>query len=255
MASLIRGCDAADINGVVRNAARIKAAGLDFVMTYLKWTTRDHIVALHGAGLAIGLIFERDTMTTLTGSGSADGATARSQAAALGAPPDTPIFVAVDTGVGKVTDLDRDGRADIDEVGRYMLDFGASAIYADGDVLAALGPPHRWLAGAMGWPGSRDYYAAGAGPWTIVQGTPMRGGHQLGLDWFDLGFEYDPDLARDLDWAWRPPVTAAAPAMSPIQRLLAAPNFPAAVRDFQASHGLVPVDGIIGPKTLRALVG
>jgi hypothetical protein len=210
--TLARGLDAADIDGMVRNAARIKAAGLDFVLTYLKWTKPAHVAALHKAGLAVGLIFERDTMTTLTGSGADDGALARKQAQALGAPDDIPIFAAVDIGIGKATDLDRDGRPDADEVTQYFTDFKTGAGYVDGDLARSLDLAHVWLAGAMGWPGSRDYYANG--PWHIVQGVPTRGGsHQLGFDWPSLGFEYDPDVARTLDWAWQP---AVAPVLVPV---------------------------------------
>lgn len=249
---LFRGLDAADIDGMVRNAARVKREGFAFVLTYLKWTKPAHVKALHDAGLAIGLIFERDTKTTLSGSGKADGDLARRQRVALGAPDSVPIFAAVDIGIGVATDLDRDGRPDVGEVRDYFAAFNTDAGYVDGDVAQALSLKHTWLAGAMGWPGSREYYGNGA--WDVVQGTPMRGGRQLGVDWPDVGLEYDPDLARNLDWAWMPNAVAA-PAIEPSPPGIV--GIPPAIEAQRALKvaGLYTgkLDGQWGPQSQRAL--
>lgn len=259
MTDLYRGLDAADIDGMVRNAARIKAAGLSFTLVYLKYAKPEHISALHGAGLAVGLIFEAGTQNALGGAaqGSVDGVKARAQASALDVPADVPIFATVDTGVGANA-----------AVVEYLAAFRAEAVYADGAVLRSAQPRHRWLAGAMGWPGSRDYYASGL--WTICQGTPMRGGHQLGLDWPDLGVEYDPDVARNLDWAWMPgsgakiiaglkeAVEMAKAGQSDSLRAPDPTNTRAAIKTLQnllnaGGYECGPADGIAGPRTRAAL--
>jgi len=241
--ALIRGCDAADIDGMVRNVSRIKAAGLDFVMTYLKYTKAEHITALHNAGLAVGLIFEAGTQNALQGApqGTADRNRAGMQADAIGAPVGTPIFFTVDTDVANAA-----------SVKPYADAFGSSAGYADGNVLAGLNLRYPWLAGAMGWSGSRDYFTNGL--WAICQGTPMRGGHQLGMDWPDLGFEYDPDIARNLDWAWMPAgQPQPSPSPTPVTAIPTAREMQTALVAAGFDVGPSGIDGIWGDNSSDAL--
>jgi hypothetical protein len=68
-----------------------------------------------------------------------------------------------------------------------------------------------WVPGAMGWEGSRSFVAVTPPKWDIIQGPPMAHGGTwppAGLvpgvepmEWPDIGVEYDPNIARSLDWA------------------------------------------------------
>lgn len=204
-------------------AADIKAAGLTFVMRYLKNLSSAEVEALHGAGLSVGLIFETTGDRALGGAdaGAEDGAEALRQARALGAPSSVAIYATVDGDVAE---------EQLDAVGAYFVAFdgclwaspteGADPVclyriggYADGTAISGLrdeGLPLCWLAGAMGWDGSRVFLATGKPD--LVQGpTLTAGGHwspvpEQPLAWPDLGFAYDPDVALSDDiGAWNPP--------------------------------------------------
>lgn len=216
MSGLKRGLDAATV--LSPYAGKIAAAGFDAVGRYLKSLTKAEVAALHGYGLGVWLIFETTATRALSGAtgGNIDGRMAVSQARALGAPPGTAIYATVDTDVVEGGDEDRDGLADSEEVADYFVTFLANVRaaqyrlggYADGVVLkensASIELP--WLAGAMGWGGSRDFLASGT--WAMRQGPQINAGHTAtwaGVHWPSLPFAYDPNLiARDDVGLWVP---------------------------------------------------
>ena len=196
-------------------AAAIKTAfaalGCDrpFTCRYLKNLSSAEVSALHAAGISIVAIFEAGAENALGGAdqGEADGIRALRQASALGLPGDRPIYATVDTDAGSAT---------LDTIADYFTAFAAAiaphpvGAYGSGAVLTALRDINirlLWLAGAMGWSGSREFDAAGDP--TMVQGPTLdHGGRWSAIDWPDLGFEYDPDIAYAEDFgAWSPATT------------------------------------------------
>lgn len=211
----LRGLDADQ--SLARQAHAIKAGGIDFVMRYLKNLTTDELEVLHAAGLAVGFIWESTATRALEGAdaGTEDGTRALSMMRALGAPSSCVVYATVDNDVGA------DDDTDLTAIGEYFDAFDAvlwpdasqPALYriggyADGTVLSKMrsyGMPKCWLAGAMGWDGSREF-EANEHP-DLVQGpTLAHGGNWHGMEWPDLGFAYDPNLALVADfggWASR----------------------------------------------------
>jgi len=268
-----RGLDAATI--LTPYAKTIAERGFAAAGRYLKSLTSEEIAALHEAGVAVWLIFETTATRALDGTaaGQVDGAKARSHAEALAAPAGTAIYATVDVDVSASSDADRDQVRDLAEVAGYFDAFSAGlgpyrmGGYADGAVLkednAHLVFP--WLAGAMGWSGSRDYEPGGA--WAIKQGPEIPAQTAkawAGIDWPALPFPYDPNvIAADDFGAWRP-----VAAMSPeaITAPIAAPAPPILRRgDIKTDVGVLQkqlsslgyyqgrVDNDFGPKTERAV--
>lgn len=194
-------------------APAIKAKGLQFVCRYLKNLGKQEAQAISKAGLRIVMIFEVRATNSLAGerAGAQDGMTALRQAQALGAPSTAAIYTTVDTDVTA---------ADVSAIEDYFaafddVIFGHYRIggYADGTALSELrnhGLPYCWLAGAMGWDGSRQFFDTGHP--TLVQGPTIskgKGGNWAPhgiktampvITWPDLGFNYDPDVAMSDDY-------------------------------------------------------
>lgn len=177
--------------------SKIKAAEISFVMRYLKNLSKAEAQALSDADLLIGAIFETTATRAFggTANGSVDGKTAFLQAQALGMPKGSAIFATVDEDVTP---------ENMDAVINYFAAFDAAIWptysiggYACGNALTQLrlhGLVDPWLAGAMGWSGSKTYT-----DWVIKQGPELRHGGKWGLlDWPDLGFPYDPNVATTL---------------------------------------------------------
>jgi len=246
-----------------------------FAMRYLKYTDTDEIAGLLGAGIAVGLIWEKGTQDALGGpeAGYDNAQDAILKANALGAPVGAGIFVAVDMDTAGLQ------QADFNEVCGYCDAFvGAvteagytGGIYACGDVQWATVECVSWLAGAMGWSGSHAYDDEDM--WVIKQGLPLYSGSWCGVSWPNIGIEYDPNLATNIDWAWQPdqPIVQGPPTLrrgdqgedvARLQNDLAVPwliadgDFGAAteyvVKGFQQTKRLTP-DGIVGPQTWAAL--
>jgi hypothetical protein len=198
-------------------AEKIKAAGFSYVGRYLKNVTAPEIAALHAAGLGVWAIFETTTSRSLMGAavGGQDGVAARQQAQAHGFPPGSVIYATTDTDATPIQ---------LPVVGAYYAAFlracapyGCGA-YASGNVLTYLTKTVNpaivpWLAGAMGWGGSRSY--AATGDWVMMQGPDLggRAGTFASVPFPSLGFDYDPDLIAHPEriGAWMP---QAAPASS-----------------------------------------
>ena len=192
MTDLIRGLDAdEDLTPYVR---RLMAANIQFVGRYLKNLTLTEALALSAAGIRIVAIYETTGRRALLGAaaGGLDGTSAALLMRAVGAPPGAGVQFTVDVDVNTVQ---------VETVVNYFnaakatmgVDYVAG-LYGSGLVLEACKPSLPWLAGAMGWQGSRDFDAAGT--WVLKQGpTLTHGGTWAGIDWPDLGFAYDPDVA------------------------------------------------------------
>jgi peptidoglycan hydrolase-like protein with peptidoglycan-binding domain len=272
MADYYRGLDSA---ATITNPAAL-APFFQFALRYLKYTTTHEIGALLNAGIAVGLIWEHGTQDALGGAqaGSSNAQDAIAQARALGAPAGAGILVAVDMDTAGLS------QPQFDDVCAYcdafvfaVVEAGfTGGIYACGAVLAATADCVPWLAGAMGWAGSHG--CDDANDWVIKQGLPTYGGNSWeGITWPDIGIQYDPDVATDIDWAWLPsqPIVLPPPTLRPgdqgedVARLQNDLNVPWLIADgdfgpateyvvkgFQQTHRLTP-DGIVGPQTWACL--
>lgn len=183
------------------HAGTMKAAGLSFAMRYLKNLSVAEVTALHGAGLKIGAVFETaaDRAFGGTQNGMEDGARALQQMRQFTDLRTAAIFPAVDGDVPPgMMDAVVDYFAAFDSKVFGSYDIGG---YAGGSALEDLlahGLSYPWLAGAMGWAGSRDFDTANR--WVIKQGPTLHaGGEWDGMVWPNLGFAYDPDVATKLD--------------------------------------------------------
>lgn len=187
--------------------ARVAAGNFQFVMRYLKNVTETEVTNIRKAGLKIGMIWETTATRALQGQGAGkyDSWTAVAAMQRFGAPPQATIFATVDKDVNT--------EAQINAVEDYFVAFDAGISkwfqiggYANGTALTRLkedGLLLTWLAGAMGWSGSRDF--AKTGNPSLIQGPTLgvNGGHWHAIDWPGLGFQYDPDLAFVEDFgAW-----------------------------------------------------
>jgi hypothetical protein len=218
-------------------AGKIKAAGFSYVGRYLKNVQAAEIAALHAAGLGVWAIFETTTSRSLQGAsaGAQDGVAARQQAQAHGFPAESVIYATTDMDATPVQ---------IPVVGAYYAAFAANCLpygcgaYASGNVLTYLAKNVStviipWLAGAMGWGGSRTYDATGA--WAMKQG-PDLGAHTgtfAGVPFPALGFDYDPNVIAHPEriGAWMPQAAASSvttpPAKaSPVPSATSAPVTP-----------------------------
>ncbi len=185
-------------------AQDIADAGIGTVLRYLKNLTGEEVGALHDAGLKVGLIYETTAKRALLGAaaGIEDGVLALQQAQALGAPPNAAIYATVDDDAGTGSE----GPSQLSAIGAYGVAFGGClpgkarfGLYGSGLVQETVrGVELRWLAGAMGWQGSRAFLAAGRP--ALVQGPTLDAGGLWAppgfskIHWADLGFSYDPDV-------------------------------------------------------------
>jgi hypothetical protein len=231
---------------------RAKAHGYSFVARYYGSPGSSKLLLpaearrITDAGLRIFSVFERTSGRPLEGAaaGQADATLAMVQARAAGQPEGSTICFAVDQ--------DIDMSANGDALYAYF-DAARSALggryrvggYGGGDVLGYLLNENlisvAWLAGAMGWRGSRAFDASRK--WHLKQGATVSGG--------DLGIDYDPNVAVDLDTigAWSldvVPVQSPAPvppaAVTPIET----------IKRIQEALGVVS-DGAWGRRSRAAL--
>jgi hypothetical protein len=113
-------------------------------------------------------------------------------------------------------------------VGAYYAAFAAACApygcgaYASGNILTYLaqnGHPEivPWLAGAMGWGGSRAYDTTGA--WAMKQGPDLNShsGTFGGVPFLALGFDYDPNIIAHPEriGAWMPQAAASSVTTPP----------------------------------------
>lgn len=194
--------------------AKAKAHGYSFVARYYgspgsaKLLLPDEARRITDAGLRIFSVFERTSGRPLEGAaaGAADAMLAVAQATRVGQPHGSTICFAVDTDVDMSVSSNRQAvAAYFDATKSAVINPYQVGGYGGGDVLGYLLNENlisvAWLAGAMGWHGSRAFDASLK--WHLKQGATVKGG--------DLGIEYDPNVAVDLDkiGAW---TLAAAPA-------------------------------------------
>jgi hypothetical protein len=232
--------------------------GYSFVARYYgspgssKLLLPDEARRITDAGLRIFSVFERTSGRPLEGgpAGQADATLAKTQAHAAGQTQGSVICFAVDQDIDVSKPAIQSalyGYFDAVKTslaGKYFV-----AGYGGGDVLDYLLTHDlitvAWLAGAMGWRGSRAFDAAKR--WHLKQGATVNGG--------DLGIEYDPNVAVDLDTigAWW--LLDAGPVKPPAPPPVDVEN---AIRSLQAVllaaglyHGTV--DGDPGPLTIAAL--
>lgn len=251
-------------------ASSLSENSFDFALRYLKNLSTTEIDKLRDNNVALGLIFEQGAGNAFGGAiqGTQDGNTARVQAESFGVPGTVVIFATVDADVDP---------SQLDTISEYLDAFTSAVapyrpgIYACGAVLDyTKGKAVPWLAGAMGWCGSHE--CDDQQGWVIKQGPTFSGGSWAGENWPDIGFEYDPNLATSLNWAWQPhpqrptlPVLKLGDTGHAVEILQHALNahllhvdgdFGAttdyAVRAFQSANHL-PTDGIVGEDTWQAL--
>jgi hypothetical protein len=173
------------------------------LLCYTKVITPTHLAAYRAAGFPVALIFEVGARNSLGGDmvGTTDGNHCVRQMGALGAPKGAGVYLTSDTDVGS--------DADLELVEAYFAAADAEIFaagyriggYADGTELMELhshGLNFEWLAGAMGWDGSRELL--GSGTPDIVQGIIRAGGSWMGFDWPAIdGLNYDPNLVYSAD--------------------------------------------------------
>lgn len=194
-------------------AQRARSAGMEFVCRYYgssgsrKLLLPSEVEILKQTGLKIFPVFELSDGRPLAGlqAGRDDAASVLEQAKRVGQPVGTTICFAVDKDVDfsrtVVRTVVEDYFREINKVlnGKYLV--GA---YASGEVLGYLLEDGlikvAWLAGAMGWRGSRLFDAQAR--WHMKQGPtiPVSDAHNK------LGIDYDPNEA--VSWeridAWDP---------------------------------------------------
>lgn len=235
--------------------AALKAAGITFVCRYLstpgntKNLTATEATALHAAGISIVLNYETSADFMLGGyqTGLTDAKSARSQAAAAGAPASTPIYYSADfdataTQITAVLDF-LHGCADA-EGGKTLVGvYGGYAV-----VKAAID------AGFLGW----QTYAWASGQWdprAVIRQT--RNDQKIGGVAVDLD---EATVAQYGQWApatTTPKPTGTAPKWPGRQLHLATPHMTGAdVKAFQAqlikrgwNLGPGRADGNFGPIT------
>lgn len=164
------------------------------------------------AGLRIFSVFEHAAGDALKGglAGTANAAAALAQAAAVGQPRGSTICFAVDTDPDMTKAINKNMiHAYFNAVGSELAGKYRVGAYGGGEVLDYLLTNDlisvAWLAGAMGWRGSKTFEASLR--WHLKQGATVKGG--------DLGIEYDPNVAVDLDKIGSWTLSAAPPVVKP----------------------------------------
>lgn len=196
-----------------------------FILRYTKNLSSGEITAVKNTGLALGVIFEGGARNSLGGApaGAADATAFLNRCAVLSLTPAarSAVFITTDTDVSA---------GQLPACVAYYKSF-ASAIeprgwsvggYACGTLQASLLPAFLdtlytpWSVGAKGWSGTRTFDLSGH--WHLNQGPTLRTGHwppantinmlwngsQLAVppqSWPDIGIDYDPDIATNLEWA------------------------------------------------------
>lgn len=138
----------------------LQQAGVSGVIRYVgggtwKRGTTQELARYRAAGLVAGLVWEAGTSNALAGraQGVADARTANAQADSIGYPADAALYWSVDTS------------ATWNQVRAYAQGWASATtrpvgVYGPGDVLRGGQREglvrYGWLAGARGWPGSRD---------------------------------------------------------------------------------------------------
>ncbi len=227
-------------------AARAYAAGVRFCCRYLKNLTAREVAALHAAGLAVVLIFETIARRALDGqvAGAADGAAAKRQALALGAPRGAAVYATADWDVSA---------AEEPLVISYAAAFAAAlapelrfGFYANGAVCQTLLSSGvtslTWLAGGGAMRGTTDFKASGRA--TLLQDVGDRRDLNLPID-------IDTDVAPFADYGQWPP--GEIPVQPPVDDSIIA-----AVRALQtalAAGGYYrgAIDGIWGQHSADAM--
>ncbi len=227
---------------------RAKTHGYSFVARYYGSPGSSKLLLpaearrITNAGLRIFSVFERTSGRPLEGgaAGAADGALANTQAVGVLQPPGSTICFAVDTDVDMSNATHKNAiRSYFHAAGNALSGYQIGA-YGGGDVLGYLLNEKlisvAWLAGAMGWRGSRAFDASLK--WHLKQGATIKGG--------DLGIEYDPNVAVDLDriGAWS---LSEAPISQPV-----AVTPRETIKRIQIELG-VTSDGDFGPSSRAAL--
>jgi hypothetical protein len=187
------------------SAEKIKLAGLDFACRYYsrnpgKNLSPAEVSKLRAIGVRLVSVWE--AAGNLPGSfsadqGTSDAAEALQQAEAVGQPPNTAIYFAVDFDAlaSQISGLIVPYFTSVNTVlaGKYQV-----GVYGSGLVCATLRTANLaknfWLACAPGWQGTRDFTG-----WHIRQSLPS--------DPWGFGFDVDPDEAVAGDFGARP-VTA-----------------------------------------------
>jgi hypothetical protein len=237
---------------------------------YLKNLQPAEVAVCARHGFKLWLIYEGmgDLATIEQGAprGQKDGALAKSQALALGAPTTIPIFAAVDFGATGGTQI-----ADVDA---YMGGFASGCApypqgdYGDGDVILSRPNSKGYVAGADGWSKTEAILADPPANLAIVQHAPAN----------LYGINVDPCDILDESVLWAPtpgvpkPTTittlrvgSSGAPVAALQDALTSAGFPvhpddgdygpatkAAVEAYQTAKGLA-VDGVAGPDTLGSL--
>lgn len=165
-------------------ASRLKMAGVSVVVRYYnhrnsnsfpsKCLARDEFDALNDAGLAVAVVFQQrggaggNISDFESGAGARDASRALQLATGVGQPENSAIYFAVDWDYYKSADLAK-LKAYFEQVkstlsGRYKL-----GVYGSGTVADTLSGivDYVWLAGAVGWSGTREALAANR--WSLFQ--------------------------------------------------------------------------------------
>ena len=173
------------------------------LLCYTKIITPTTLSFYEAAGFPVALIFEIGAQNSLGGAaqGTIDGTRCVAQMQALGARPNSGVFLTSDTDVASVQDIEttEDYWAAAD-VPIFAAGFRIGG-YADGTELMALhskGLNFEWAAGAASWDGTRDFEATGNPD--IVQGIISAGGTWAGIKWPVIaGLNYDPNVIYSAD--------------------------------------------------------
>ena len=248
----ILGFDAAQ--DCTRILGRAKAAGVRWIGRYYSFNPRKNLSApeasaIQTAGLDIVSIWEAagDRATTFTyQNGRREALAALEQARQVGQPPGSAIYFAVDFDAS-ISQIDAGiipyFRAANEVVpADYVVDgYGSGLVLSRLDAEGLIS--HGWLAGAMGWQGSRAYKNAALTE--IEQDTPS--------DPWGFGFDVDRNYARPGNFGSWAGGTSLPPApRDVIEEILSNVVFREGVRTYQRPRGLL-ADGVIGPLTLAAI--
>lgn len=207
---------------------------------YLKNLTQAEVDLCKEYDFGLWLIAEgMGDAATFTGGaqrGREDGAAVFVKAASLQVPSTVPIFFAVDfpaTG------------ANLPNIQAYAAGFAAGAapfptsLYADGQILENFSQDKTYLAGAMGWPGSKQYLSEGKA--ALVQHPTIS----------FAGAQIDPVDIYNTDVIWWP--SGKAPdfkidpvALTPVRHM---PPLTTLQQWLVADGAKLEVDGVWGPAT------